>query len=690
MKLIVTEKPSVAMSIAKVLGIEKKHDGWMEGNGYYITWCVGHLVELAQAGDYNEAYKKWNLNDLPIIPDELLYKVSAATEKQFKVVKKLMLDSNVDRLICATDAGREGELIFRLVYYQAQCNKPFDRLWISSMEDQAIINGFLNLRAGKTYDCLYDAAVCRSQADWLVGINGSRWFSLLYSGKLNVGRVQTPTLAMIVERELQIRNFIKEKYYINHIDLDGLDAIGEKIKEKSQAELIRIKTDGRDATIISVDKSIISVKAPNLYDLTSLQRDGNKYFGLTAMETLNATQQLYEKKLVTYPRTDSQFITADMKATAEKLIPQASQFLKIPLNNHPDSNAIISDKKVTDHHAIIPTAEIQSFDFRTLSQNETVVLNLIACRLLLATAPRHQYSETIVCAECSGYTFKAKGKTVVNAGWKEPESLFKSMMKIADKKKGDIVLPDISKDQVFTSVKATISEHDTSPPKRYTEASLLSAMETAGNEFIDDGGEKKGIGTPATRAAIIEKIVQAEYIERNNKQLIPTDAGIGLIAAVPESVKSPKLTAEWENRLKEIETGKLSKCEFDEMIKLFVASIVDPSKSINESLIGTFKNSKSNQRESIGVCPRCGNPVYESEKSFYCSNKECKFVLWKENRFFTDKKKKITKRIAEDFLEHKKSKVSGLYSSKKNTKYDATILMEDTGEKYVNFKIEFH
>lgn len=678
------------MAIAKVLDIDQKHDGWMEGNGYYLTWCVGHLVELAQASDYNAAYKKWSLSDLPIIPGEFLYKVSASTEKQFKVVEKLMLDSNVDRLICATDAGREGELIFRLVFYQAKCNKPFDRLWISSMEDQSIRNGFQNLRDGKTYDCLYDAAVCRSQADWLVGINGSRWFSLLYSGKLNVGRVQTPTLAMIVEREHQIKNFIKEKYYINHLDLDGLDAVGEKIKEKSQAELIRIKTDGRDATIISVDKSIISVKAPNLYDLTSLQRDGNKYFGLTATETLNATQQLYEKKLVTYPRTDSQFITADMKVTAEGLIPQASQFLNIPLNNHPDSSTIINDEKVTDHHAIIPTGEIVSFDIKTLSQKETIILNLIACRLILATAPRHEYSETIVCAECSGYYFKAKGKTVVNAGWKEYESLFKSRMNIVEKKKDDVVLPDINKGQVFISVKATISEHDTSPPKRYTEATLLSAMETAGNEFIEEGGEKKGIGTPATRASIIEKIVQVEYVDRKNKQLIPTDSGISLIAAVPESVKSPKLTAEWENRLKEIETGKLLKNEFDEMIKQFVIQMADSSKAADESLVGAFKNSQTNQRESIGKCPRCGQSVFEGDKNFYCSNRECQFVLWKENRFFTDKKKKITKRIAEDFLKNKKSKVTGLYSAKKDTKYDATILMEDTGEKYVNFKLDFH
>lgn len=688
MKLIITEKPSVAMAIAKVLGINKKHDGWMEGAGYYLTWCVGHLVELAEAGDYNAAYKKWNLGDLPIIPENWLYKVSHSTEKQFQVVKKLMLDSNVDRLICATDAGREGELIFRLVYYQAKCKKPFDRLWISSMEDRSIRNGFANLQDGKSHDCLYNAALCRSQADWLVGINGSRWFSLLYGGKLNIGRVQTPTLAMIVEREHQIKNFIKEKYYINHIDLDGLDATGDKLKDKSQAEQIRASTNGQDATILAVDKSIISVKAPNLYDLTSLQRDGNQYFGLTATETLNATQSLYEKKLVTYPRTDSQFITDDMHETVEQLIPRVADFLKLPLNHRPNSKILINNKKVTDHHAILPTAEISSLNFETLAKNECFILKLIASRLIFATAPRHQYAETIVSASCSGYVFKAKGKTVVDAGWKELEFSFKKVMLIKENKKEDVVLPEINKDQIFSSVNATISEHDTSPPKRYTEATLLSAMETAGNEFIDDGGDKKGIGTPATRASIIEKLVSGKYIDRNSKQLIPSESGISLIAAVPDTVKSPKLTAEWENRLKEIEAGKLSKSTFDEMIKLFIVSMINDNKTANDSLVGKFK-SQSHERTSIGKCPRCGQAVYEGEKNFYCSNRECQFVLWKDNRFFSEKKKKITKKIAEDFLRDGKSKITGLYSPKKDTKYDATVVMEDTGEKYINFKLIF-
>lgn len=688
MKLIITEKPSVAMAIAKVLQINKKHDGWMEGNGYYLTWCVGHLVELAEAGDYNAAYKKWNMGDLPIIPESWCYKVSHSTEKQFQVVKKLMLDSNVDRLICATDAGREGELIFRLVYYQAKCNKPFDRLWISSMEDQSIRNGFQNLKDGKSYDCLYNAALCRSQADWLVGINGSRWFSLLYGGKLNIGRVQTPTLAMIVEREHQIKNFIKEKYYINHIDLDGLDATGDKLKDKSQAEQIQVTTNGQDTKIISVDKSTISVKAPNLYDLTSLQRDGNQYFGLTATETLNATQSLYEKKLVTYPRTDSQFITEDMNVSVNQLIPQVASFLNLTLNHQPDSQVIINNRKVTDHHAIIPTTEITGTNTGSLAKNEMLILNLIASRLVFATAPRHQYAETIVSAECCSYVFKAKGKTVVTAGWKAYESIFKNAMRIVEKKKEDVVLPEINSGQIFRAVKATISEHDTSPPKRYTEATLLSAMESAGNEFIEDGGEKKGIGTPATRASIIEKLVIVKNIERSNKQLIPTDNGISLIAAVPDSVKSPKLTAEWENRLKEIESGKLSKDTFDEMIKLFVISMINDNKVANDSLVGKFK-SQSQERANIGKCPRCGQVVYEGEKNFYCSNRECQFVLWKENRFFTEKKKKITKKIAEDFLRDGQSKVTGLYSEKKDTKYDAVILMADTGEKYVNFKLMF-
>lgn len=686
MKLIVTEKPSVAMSIAKVLGINKRHDGWMEGNGYYLTWCVGHLIELAQANDYNAEYKKWNLTDLPIIPENWLYKVGRQTSNQFDVVKKLMNDQKVDRLICATDAGREGELIFRLVYMQAKSSKTFDRLWISSMEDSSIRKGFESLKNGHDYDRLYDAALCRSHADWLVGINGSRLFSLLYSGRLNVGRVQTPTLSMIVEREWQIQNFVKEKYYINHIDLDGLDAAHEKLKEKTHAEKIKSETDSQDAKILSVDKSVKSTKAPSLYDLTTLQRDANKYFGLTATETLNATQSLYEKKLVTYPRTDSQFITDDMKGSVETLLSTVISFLAFEnIEHEPDVNCLINNSKVSDHHAILPTQELKNFN-DPLKQNEIFALNLIASRLLFATAPKHQYSETIVIADCAGYEFKAKGKMIVDPGWKQFESLFKTKFQIKEKKKDDVTFPNITSGKIFDKVKASISEHDTSPPKRYTEDTLLSAMETAGNEFIEDGGEKKGIGTPATRASIIEKLVTSEYIARQSKQLIPSESGISLIRAVPETVKSPKMTAEWENRLKEIEQGKLTKSTFDEMIKLFVIEMVANNQEIDQALKGKFK---SNEREGIGNCPRCHGQIFEGDKNFYCSNRDCKFVLWKNNRFFSDKKKKITKKIAQDFLIHGQSDVKGLFSEKKNKKYDATVVMEDTGDKYVNFKLRF-
>lgn len=686
MKLIITEKPSVAMSIAKVLGINRRHDGWMEGNGYYLTWCVGHLVELAQANDYNANYKKWKLGDLPIIPENWLYKVSRGTSDQFEVVKKLINDSKVNKLICATDAGREGELIFRLVYLKAKSSKPFDRLWISSMEDQAIKKGFEDLRNGRDYDHLYEAALCRSHADWLVGINGSRLFSLLYSGKLNIGRVQTPTLAMMVQREWQIQNFIKEKYYINHIDLDGLDATHEKLKDKIQADKIRDATNDQDAKILSVDKSVKSVAAPHLYDLTTLQRDANKYFGLTAKETLNATQSLYEKKLVTYPRTDSQYITDDMKSSVETLLPTIFSFLTFDVQEQgANINCLINNQKVSDHHAIIPTQEIKAFK-ESLAANEIKVLNLIASRVIFATSRRHQFSETIVLAECSGYEFTAKGKTIVDQGWKRYESLFKTKFKIKEKKKDETVFPDVASGQIFKNVNATISEHDTSPPKRYTEDTLLSAMETAGNEFIEEGGEKKGIGTPATRADIIDKLVRSEYIIRQNKQLVPLESGISLIKAVPETVCSPKLTAEWENRLKEIESGKLKNATFDEMIKLYVIEMVNNNTTIDEGLKGNFKN---DERDVIGTCPRCGNNVFEGDKNFYCSNRECKFVLWKNNRFFTDKKKELTTRNAKDFLKKGSSFVKGLYSPKKDKTYDATIVMNDTGDKYVNFKLEF-
>ena len=687
MILVIAEKPSVGAAIGKVLGASSRKDGYLEGNNYIVSWCVGHLVGLADASSYDERFAKWRYSDLPIVPEEWLFEVPKDKQKQFKVLCDLMRDKRVTELVCATDAGREGELIFRLVYKKAGCTKPFKRLWISSLEDSAIREGFAHLRDSGDYDRLYEAALARSKADWIVGINGTRLFSTLYHKKLVVGRVQTPTLAMLVEREGKITTFHKEKYFNVHISKDSLTADMEKVKTEDEAKAIAAACNKKQAVVSSLKKETKTVNPPKLYDLTTLQREVNRYYGFTAQQTLDLVQSLYEKKLLTYPRTDSQFITEDMESTARQVIGIVSR--KLPLfegiTHEPDIGRITNNAKVTDHHAIIPTVQLEKQDLGELPESEQKIIRLVAMRLLSATGEKHIYDETSVTLTCEGYEFKAKGKTVVQDGWKAIERRFKETLKSKEKDEPERSLPSLNEKDILSSVDASVTEHYTSPPKPYTEDSLLSAMETAGNAEFDDDTEKKGLGTPATRAGIIEKLVKGGFVERKGKSLVPTKDGNNLVCVLPEQITSPSMTAEWENTLMQIERGNADADKFLSGIVGMTSDLVKAYPFLSDAEANRFDTG----RESIGKCPRCGSPVYVGKGNYYCSNKECSFCMWEDNKFFSSKKKKLTKKIAAELLDKGWCRVTGLYTPKRPQLYDAVIRLDDTGGKYVSFKMEF-
>ena len=687
MILVVAEKPSVAQSIAKVLGATSRKDGYLEGNNYIISWCVGHLVGLADASSYDERYAKWRYDDLPIVPEEWLFEVPKDKAQQFKVLRDLMKDKRVTELVCATDAGREGELIFRLVYNKAGCTKPFKRLWISSLEDAAIREGFNHLRDSRDYDKLYEAALSRSKADWIVGINGTRLFTTLYKKKLVVGRVQTPTLAMLVEREGKITTFHKEKYFNVHVQKDGLTADMEKIKTEDEAKAIAAACDKKQAVVSSLKRETKTVNPPKLYDLTTLQREANRYYSFTAQQTLELVQSLYEKKLLTYPRTDSQFITDYMEGTARQVIDIICRKVSIfdSMKHEPDIKRITNNAKVTDHHAIIPTVQLEKQDISELPESEQKIIRLVAMRLLSSTGEKHIYDETSVTLSCEGYEFKTRGKTVTQEGWKAIEQRFKDALKNKDKEEPEKVLPAINEKDILSPVSASVTEHYTTPPKQYTEDTLLSAMETAGNEEFDDDTEKKGLGTPATRAGIIEKLVKSGFIERKGKSLVPTKDGNNLVCVLPEQITSPSMTAEWENTLMQIERGNADADKFIVGIVDMTASLVKAYPFLSDAEASRFESGK----EVIGKCPRCGSPVYVGKGNFYCSSKECSFCMWEDNKFFASKKKKLTKKIATELLDKGWCRVKGLYTPKKPQLYDAIIRLDDTGGKYVSFKMEF-
>jgi len=694
LKLVIAEKPSVAMSLAAVLGATERKDGYLEGSGYLVSWCVGHLLELAQPEAYKEQYAKWRYEDLPILPENWKYEVPKDKKTQLALLCRLMKDKRVDSVVCATDAGREGELIFRLVYEYAGCNKPMERLWISSMEDAAIREGFAHLRPGSDYNKLYDAAVCRAEADWLIGINATRLFSVLYGVTLNVGRVMSPTLALLVQRESDIESFISKPFYVPEITCGGFTASGEKMTERSEAEKIRMDCDHNSAFVRSVEKQVKTIKPPRLYDLTTLQRECNRIYGYRAQQTLDYVQSLYEKKLATYPRTDSQYLTKDMQATAASLILWLRDNMPFGKGcaGEPNIDRVTDDSKVTDHHAIIPTVEIARTDLSELPSGERDVLTLLAVSLLCATTQANRFEAVTAMLDCQGHTFTAKGKTILQSGWKEVERIHRMSIRQSEtehRENEDAALPVLKEGQTFETVSASLREGKTSPPKHYTEDTLLSAMETAGAEDMPEDAERKGLGTPATRAATLEKLVSAGFVQRKKKQLIPTEKGRNLIAVLPDNIKSPILTAEWESMLKQVEHGELSATSFMDQIADMSRTLVKEHAAPEKCFADLFPSSRETAHEAVGVCPRCGAPVYEGKKGFFCDNRECCFALWKDNRFFSSKKKSITKSVAAALLKEGRISMSGLYSEKTGKTYDAEVILDDTGGKYVNFKLEF-
>ena len=687
-KLVICEKPSVAKSIASALGASSRADGFYEGNGLIVSWCVGHLVSPMDAAGYDGCFRKWRYDDLPILPEPFRYVLVTGKEDTFENLRRLMNRPDVDTVVNACDAGREGELIFRLVYEMAGCRKPVERLWISSMEDMAIREGFNDLRPGAAYDALYQSALCRQKADWLVGINATRLFSVLYHRTLNVGRVQTPTLAMLAERDAKINGFQKEKYHHVRLNVDGAEAVSEKIISPEDAQAVQTACFGTSAVCTSVTREQKKEQPPKLYDLTTLQREANRIFGYTAKQTLDYAQSLYEKKLLTYPRTDSRYLTSDMAETASCVIHLAA---KVPPFDgcgsfFPLVELMVSDRDVTDHHAIIPTMEIEKADIKALPVGKRNLLLLVCCRLLCASANPYEYEAVTATFDCGGHTFTAKGRRILSEGWREIERIFRASLK--EKPEGADsggVLPDFTEGQTFRDVAVSVTEHFTSPPKPYTEDTLLSAMENAGKEDIPEDAERKGLGTPATRAAIIEKLVTAGFVERKGKSLIPTKTGINLVAVLPEPLTSPMLTAEWEQKLTEIARGGADPDTFMDGIRTMVRELVSTYPCISEDGKKLF----APEKEVIGNCPRCGKPVYEGKKNFACSDRSCTFVLWKNDRFWTSRRKELTKKMAEYLLKKGRTNVKGMWSEKKQAAYDATVILDDTGGRYINFKLEF-
>ena len=689
--LIIAEKPSVAATIAAALGAKEKKDGYIAGNGCLVSWCVGHLVQLAEAAAYGEQYKKWSYDSLPILPQEWQYVVASDKGKQFKILKDLMHRADVSEVVNACDAGREGELIFRFVYDVAGCKKPMRRLWISSMEESAIKAGFASLKDGKEYAPLYSSALCRAKADWIIGINMTRLFSCLYGKTLNVGRVQTPTLKMLVDRDAAITTFKKEKYYHVRLSLSGVEAASAKIHAADEAGNLKAACEAAQAVCTSVTREKKTVAPPKLFDLTSLQREANRIYGYTAKQTLDLAQALYEKKLLTYPRTDSSYLTDDMGGTAAQIAALLAG--KLPFMQGadftPEISRLLDSKKVSDHHAIIPTMELAKADLAALPESERNILTLAGARLLMACAAPHFIETVTAVFSCAGQEFTAKGKTVLAEGWKGLERRFMATLKKKADTEDDeenalsLDVPPFAEGQTFDNPQAAVTEHFTTPPKPHNEASLLSAMERAGNEETDPDAERRGLGTPATRAAIIEKLVKGGFVERKGKQLIPTKSGIELICVLPEVLTSPQLTADWENNLTQIAKGNADPDSFMTGIETMTRELVSTYPFLSDKEKERFKEEKP----VIGKCPRCGADIYEGRKNYYCANRDCAFTMWKNDRFFEERKVTFSPKIAAALLKDGKAKVKKLYSPKTGKTYDGTILLADTGGKYVNYRI---
>lgn len=676
------------MSYAKVLGVHGRQDGYLEGSGYLISWCVGHLVELAPPSAYGEQYVKWNIADLPILPEEWQYLVSASTKKQFSVLKKLLHRADVETVVNSCDAGREGELIFRLVYEQAGCRKPVSRLWLSSMEDNAIREGFANLKPSKEYDALYQAALCRERADWMVGINCSRLFSCLYGRPLAVGRVMTPTLAMTVEREASIAAFVPEKFYTVALELtSGFVASSRRISEKDAAEkLLAECRKEMVSTIQKITRKEKSENPPPLYDLTTLQRDANRLLGYSAHQTLKYAQSLYEKKLTTYPRTDSCYIADEDEEMLEELAEEMEHFLGITPEDMDDAaprtRRTVNREKVTDHHAILPTRSMLQTDLDALPKGERNILKLIIARTLMAVSKPFRYLETLLTTECAGEEFTAKGKEILEEGWKAVER--KVLADVLNLKKEFTALPPVEESECGI-LHAELKEGQTSPPKHYTEDTLLHSMETASAESMPEDAERQGIGTPATRAATIEKLVQKGFLERKGdkktKVLLPTDKGKALITVMPEEIQSADMTADWETKLLRVERGEMEPETFMTEINDMISSLVNTTEAV-KGASALMKN------KVIGICPNCGKSVVEREKGYFCENRECRFVLWKDNAFFKRLGKRMNAHVADKLLRDGRVRLKDCRSAKGKT-YNATVLLTTEADGRSKFSLEF-
>ena len=675
--LVIAEKPSVAQSYAKNLSAYKREDGYLEGESCIVSWCLGHLAEYAQPEEYDPKYEKWQFDDLPILPEVWKLKVSKDKKKQFDVLKGLMNRSDVEYLVNGCDAGREGELIFQRVYDLAGCRKPVKRLWISSMEDAAIQKGFQTMKSEEEYKNLCMAAVCRAQADWLIGMNGTRAYTTRYFKRLVVGRVQTPTLAMLAERQERIEHFQKEAFYKVALTDGKLTVVSENIANEEAADLLAALCNGSTAVVTQMKKERKKSFPPKLYDLTSLQREANRYFGYTAKRTLDMLQELYEEKLVTYPRTDSQFVTEDMKDSVEELVekmPVLLSFVDYEQLGH-GIKRVINNAKVSDHHAILPTKEAVEKGIADLPADKKNLMMLICQQLVQATGEEYLYEQTDITVKCQEHDFKARGKIPVQMGFKEVEKAFKQLCvkaePVEEKEKETSIPAGYEEGMRLFPVKAEKTTHYTSPPKPFNEDTLLAAMETAGNKEFDSETEKKGLGTPATRASIIEKLVSSGYAQRKGKQILPSTEGKELVKVMPEYLKSAVMTAEWENQLLMMEKGQITDTQFMGEITSLVRKILEVCREIPEEERRRFQTA----REVIGKCPVCGCDVFEGKQNFYCSNRQCDFALWKENRFLGSMEKNLDKKMARELLDKACTHVKGLYSKKKDMKFDADLLL---------------
>lgn len=676
-KLIIAEKPSVAQSIAKVLGATSRKEGYMEGGNYIVTWCVGHLAAMANAEVYDEKYAKWRYDDLPIVPQKWEYVPEKDKAKQFDVIRELMNRDDVDEIINACDAGREGELIFRTVYYLAGCTKTMKRLWISSMEDEAVREGMKNLRPGSEYDGLYRSALCRSRADWLVGINATRLFSILYHRKLNIGRVVSPTLSLIVQRECDIDAFKPEPFYTVQLSCDNFTALSDRFKDRNEAEQILNSCKNQTVTVKSIERKEKNERPPLLFDLTTLQRTANRELGYTSQQTLDYLQALYEKKLCTYPRTDSRYLTDDMVSLIPELVRISADICKAEQPVTMNTGIICNSQKVTDHHAIVPTVSAMSADISVLPTGEREILQLVSRQLLCAVSEPFRYAETVAVLDCGGHIFTVKGRETLADGWKA----------YTENEPSDKVLPELKENGEYSVKSVSLKEGTTTPPAHFTEDSLLHAMETAGKEEMPEDAERKGLGTPATRAAILEKLIRNGFVERKKSKksvnLIPTHAAFSLITVLPEQLKSPLLTAEWEYRLKQIEHGELNADEFLSDIADMLSDLTKNYHAVQGAEV-LFPSG----RDVIGRCPRCGSEVTESKKGFFCENTQCHFGMWRDNKFWKSKHVTLTKAQASEMLQGRRVHMKDLYSEKTGKTYDAYVKLDDNGE-FVRYRMEF-